>query len=128
MELKKLQMQINAAKAPGAYQLVKRWEEEGGGEKGYEAKKIQDVLSAWSNLSEMYGTNDIMKLAMMLAQGKSAPAAQVTAVEPTSTEETYVEEETEKVEEVDPNEGDYLAIIAGAKKRAEEQREKSDSH
>jgi predicted nucleic acid-binding protein len=114
MEPKKLQMSINPIKAPEAYQLVKRWEKEGSGEKGYENKKIQEVLTAWSNLMELHGITDTMKLAMLLARGVPTP---ISTTEHTNvqTEENTTISQTENIkEETDPHDQDYLAILASA--------------
>lgn len=130
MEPKKLQMSINPIKAPEAYELVKRWEVEAGGEKGYENKKIQEVLAAWSNLMEMHGVTDTMKLAMLLARGTAVPAS-VPLVQDIKNIEVSQQEndvyQDELVGEEDPNEMDYMALLANAQARAENQRKKSDS-
>ncbi|OUB39975.1 hypothetical protein [Bacillus thuringiensis] len=127
MELKKLQMSINPIKTPEAYQLVKRWENEGSGEKGYENKKILEVLNAWSNLMELHGVKDTMKLAMLLARGNAAPITSIlSGIEYQKEEESISSsEKTEGVmtEEVDPNEEDYLAILAGVQAKAKVKRD-----
>ncbi|MGE6619660.1 hypothetical protein [Bacillus mycoides] len=127
MELKKLQMSINPTKTPEAYQLVKRWENEGSGEKGYENKKILEVLNAWSNLMELHGVKDTMKLAMLLARGNMAPITSIlSGIEYQKEEESISSsEKTEGVmtEEVDPNEEDYLAILAGVQANAKVKRD-----
>lgn len=124
MEPKKLQMSINPAKAPEAYQLVKRWEKEGSGEKGYENKKIQEVLTAWSNLMELHGVTDNMKLAMLLARGISVPMSVEQEISPQKQETPIIKEEPVMNVETDPNEQDYLAILASAQAKAKAQREK----
>jgi predicted nucleic acid-binding protein len=116
MEPKKLQMSINPIKAPEAYQLVKRWEKEGSGEKGYEnKKKIQEVLTAWSNLMELHGITDTMKLAMLLARGVPTPIS-TNSREHTNvqTEENTISQTENIKEETDPHDQDYLAILASA--------------
>ncbi|OLR25988.1 hypothetical protein [Bacillus cereus] len=125
MEPKKLQMSINPIKAPEAYQLVKRWEKEGSGEKGYENKKIQEVLTAWSNLMELHGVTDTMKLAMLLARGVPAPVSSIQQTS-TQTEETVLTSPDPVEEEIDPNEEDYLALLAGVQAKAQAQREKQN--
>ncbi|QDZ76631.1 hypothetical protein [Bacillus cereus] len=125
MEPKKLQMSINPIKAPEAYQLVKRWEKEGSGEKGYENKKIQEVLTAWSNLMELHGVTDTMKLAMLLARGVPAPVSSIQQTS-TQTEETVLTSPAPVEEEIDPNEEDYLALLAGVQAKAQAQREKQN--
>ncbi|PGV98342.1 hypothetical protein COD86_05190 [Bacillus cereus] len=125
MEPKKLQMSINPIKAPEAYQLVKRWEKEGSGEKGYENKKIQEVLTAWSNLMELHGVTDTMKLAMLLARGVPAPISSIQQTS-TQTEETVLTSPDSVEEEIDPNEEDYLALLAGVQAKAQAQREKQN--
>ncbi|MGG3652568.1 hypothetical protein ABES36_14185 [Bacillus pseudomycoides] len=125
MEPKKLQMSINPIKAPEAYQLVKRWEKEGSGEKGYENKKIQEVLTAWSNLMELHGVTDTMKLAMLLARGVPAPLSSIQQTS-TQTEETVLTTPDSVEEEIDPNEEDYLALLAGVQAKAQAQREKQN--
>ncbi|ANN35865.1 MULTISPECIES: hypothetical protein [Bacillus cereus group] len=125
MEPKKLQMSINPIKAPEAYQLVKRWEKEGSGEKGYENKKIQEVLTAWSNLMELHGVTDTMKLAMLLARGVPAPISSIQQTS-TQTEETVLTSSDSVEEEIDPNEEDYLALLAGVQAKAQAQREKQN--
>ncbi|QWH75338.1 hypothetical protein EXW59_00025 (plasmid) [Bacillus mycoides] len=127
MEPKKLQMSINPTKTPEAYQLVKRWENEGSGEKGYENKKILEVLNAWSNLMELHGVKDTMKLAMLLARGNAAPIKSILSEIGYQKEEESISssEKTEGVmtEEVDPNEEDYLAILAGVQANAKVKRD-----
>lgn len=125
MEPKKLQMSINPIKAPEAYQLVKRWEKEGSGEKGYENKKIQEVLAAWSNLMELHGVTDTMKLAMLLARGVPAPVSSIQQTS-TQTEDTVLTSPDPVEEEIDPNEEDYLALLAGVQAKAQAQREKQN--
>lgn len=125
MEPKKLQMSINPIKAPEAYQLVKRWEKEGSGEKGYENKKIQEVLTAWSNLMELHGVTDTMKLAMLLARGVPAPISSIQQTS-TQTEKTVLTSSDSVEEEIDPNEEDYLALLAGVQAKAQAQREKQN--
>ncbi len=120
-------MSINPIKTPEAYQLVKRWENEGSGEKGYENKKILEVLNAWSNLMELHGVKDTMKLAMLLARGNAAPITSIlSGIEYQKEEESISSsEKTEGVmtEEVDPNEEDYLAILAGVQAKAKVKRD-----
>ncbi len=120
-------MSINPIKAPEAYQLVKRWEKEGSGEKGYENKKIQEVLIAWSNLMELYGVTDTMKLAMLLARGGPAPISneehKASSIHPPEVP-TGPANDPIIEEEIDPNEEDYLAILAGVQQKAKAKREK----
>ena len=127
MEPKKLQMSINPTKTPEAYQLVKRWENEGSGEKGYENKKILEVLNAWSNLMELHGVTDTMKLAMLLARGNSAPIQSVSnEIRYRKEEESVSFSENTKdgvTEEEDPNDEDYLAILAGVQANAKVKRD-----
>ena len=127
MEPKKLQMSINPTKTPEAYQLVKRWENEGSGEKGYENKKILEVLNAWSNLMELHGVTDTMKLAMLLARGNSAPIQSVSnEIRYQKEEESVSSSENTKdgvTEEEDPNDEDYLAILAGVQANAKVKRD-----
>ncbi|PEQ06757.1 hypothetical protein [Bacillus toyonensis] len=127
MEPKKLQMSINPTKTPEAYHLVKRWENEGSGEKGYENKKILEVLNAWSNLMELHGVTDTMKLAMLLARGNSAPIQSVSnEIRYRKEEESVSSSEKTKdgvTEEEDPNDEDYLAILAGVQANAKVKRD-----
>ncbi|MEI4615997.1 hypothetical protein [Bacillus cereus] len=123
MESKKLQMLINPTKAPEAYQLVKRWETEGAGEKGYENKKILEILHAWSHLMELYGVTDTMKLAMLLARGTAVPVQAIPvqhAIEPEPKELRERSEET--IQEADQNDQDYLALLAGVQAHAKMKR------
>lgn len=123
MEPKKLQMSINPIKSPEAYQLVKRWEKEGSGEKGYENKKIQEVLTAWANLMELHGVTDTMKLAMLLARGVPAPISNVqqSSVQPEETLGNSISTSDSVEEEPDPHEQDYLALLASAQAKTQKQ-------
>lgn len=116
-------MLINPTKAPEAYQLVKRWETEGAGEKGYENKKILEILHAWSHLMELYGVTDTMKLAMLLARGTAVPVQAIPvqhAIEPEPKERRERSEET--IQEADQNDQDYLALLAGVQAHAKMKR------
>ncbi|MCU5571112.1 hypothetical protein OCA42_14580 [Bacillus cereus] len=126
MENKRLQMKINSIKEPTVYRFVKQLEKEGCNEKGYENKKILDILNAWIHLTDIYKEKDTMKLAMLLARGGQTPQINHTVNE--SESETVEKEIVEEVkgietEQVDPNEQDYLAMLAGVKQKARQKRE-----
>lgn len=116
-------MSINPTKEPAVYQFVKRLEAEGGGEKGYENRKIQEALRAWVNLMEMYNETDTMKLAMLLARGIPTPISE-SATPSVNTVQNDTKEPTMTYEEIDPNEGDYLALLANTQAKAQAQRDK----
>lgn len=105
MESKKLQMQINPHKEPSVYAYLKKLEFEGHGEKGYENKKIIEIIRAWVNLMDLYDETDTIRLAMLLARGGASPA--VADVHPA-------------VE--DDNDDDYMAVLNSARQRANQKR------
>ncbi|EOQ00421.1 hypothetical protein [Bacillus cereus] len=124
MENKRLQMKINSIKEPTVYRFVKQLEKEGCNEKGYENKKILDILNAWIHLTDIYKETDTMKLAMLLARGGQAPQIDRTVNESETVEKEIVEEvKGIEKEQVDPNEQDYLAMLAGVKQKARQKRE-----
>jgi uncharacterized UPF0160 family protein len=108
MESKVIQMRINPHKEPLVYNYLKKLEFEGSGEKGYENKKIVEIIRAWVHLMDMYDETDNIKLAMTLARGIASPPS-------IKTEDEVV------FDDADENEEDFLALLQSAKDKVQKE-------